>query len=249
MSADPQLTPSPRPRLTPSDPARVAARVLPLRRALLHELRWRPPDISWRRVAVALSVVALAHLLLVLLVRDAMRPKPFVEDRRDVVQVRLIELPPPIEATSVHELPPLAVVAPVTGTARNAPAPARRESGQRQVAAPAAASEGAEAVVATPSAPSLYNADGSLRLAPAPEQEPPDPMSQRKQVAEEMLQRGHNLIRCRRTRFAGAYRPDESLGESAARKYGAYVGLYNPATAQKAAERAAAARDGCDWQD
>jgi hypothetical protein len=250
MSAEAQPSRPERPRPASMDPAVIAARVLPLRRALLHELRWRAPDVSWRRIAVAVAVVVVAHLVLVLLVRDAMRPKPFVEDRRDVIQVSLIELPPlPEPAALVHELPPLSVSAPPTGSARNAPAPARRDRGQRQVEAPAAASGDAEGIVATP-APSLYNPDGSLRIAPAaPEPEARDPMTRGKLAAEELAQRGHNIVRCKRTRFAGAYTPDESIGDRAARKYGAYVGLYNPATAQKAAKRAADARGDCDWED
>jgi len=251
MSAEAQPSRPERPRPASMDPAVIAARVLPLRRALLHELRWRAPDVSWRRIAVAVAVVVLAHLVLVLLVRDAMRPKPFVEDRRDVIQVSLIELPPPPEpAPLVRELPPLSVSAPPTGSARNAPAPARRDRGQRQVEAPAPASGDAEGIVATPAAPSLYNPDGSLRIAPAtPEPEARDPMTRGKLAAEELAQRGHNIVRCQRTRFAGAYTPDESIGDRAARKYGAYVGLYNPATAQKAAKRAADARGDCDWED
>jgi hypothetical protein len=64
-----------------------------------------------------------------------------------------------------------------------------------------------------------------------------------------LRKRGHNIVRCKSTRFSRAYAPDESMGEKAARKYGRYVGLYNPATAQKAAERAADAQAGCDWED
>lgn len=250
MSAEAQPSRPERPRPPSMDPARIAARVLPLRRALLHELRWRPADVSWRRIAIAVTVVVLAHILLVLLLSEAMRPKPFVDDRRNVIQVSLIERPPPLApAATVHELPPLSVSAPPTGSARNAPAPARRERAQRQVEAPAAASGDAEGIVATPAAPNLYNADGSLRLAPAaPEPEARDPMTRGKLAAEELAQRGHNIVRCKRTRFAGAYTPDESIGDRAARKYGAYVGLYNPATAQKAAKRAADARGDCDWE-
>lgn len=250
MSAELQPIPPARPHPAP-DPARIAARVLPLRRALLHELRWRAPYLSRRRVAVAVFVAILAHVLLLLLIREGMQPRAVAEDRRDVIHVRLLEVPPTREPAPMQELPPLAVSAPVAGSARNAPAPARRERAVREVEAPAPSSAGVEAVVATPAAPSLYNADGSLRLVPAePEQTRPlQPLEAGKLAAEEMLQRGHNIVRCKRTRFAGAYRPAESLGESAARRYGAYVGLYNPATAQKAAERAAAARDGCDWED
>lgn len=252
MSAEAQLSTRPEPPRPPRvDPAQVAARVLPLRRALLHELRWRPPDVNWRRIAVAIVVMLLAHLLLVLLVWDGMRLKPVKDDRRDVLYVSLIERPPPPlpESSSVRELPPLSVTAPPTGTARNAPAPARRPQNVRQVEAPAPASGEAEGVVATP-APSLYNPDGSLRVSPiAPTAPPEHPLERDKRAAEELLARGHNIVRCKRTRFAGAYTPDESLGERAARKYGAYVGLYNPAVAQQAAKRAADAREDCDWQD
>lgn len=251
MSAQAQPSRPERPRPPGRDPAQIAAGVLPLRRALLHELRWRAPEVSWRRVAIAVAAVVFVHIALVLLVREAMRPKPFVDDRRDVIQVSLIEWPAlPEPAPAVHELPPLSVSAPPAGSARNAPAPARRERGQRQVEAPAAASGGAEGIVATPAAPSLYNADGSLRIGPAaPEPEANDPMTRGKLAAEELAQRGHNIVRCKRTRFAGAYAPDESLGDRAARKYGAFLGLYNPATAQKTARRAADARGDCDWED
>ncbi len=245
MSAEAQPSRPERPR-HPSiaDPAQAAARVLPLRRELLHELRWRPPDVSWRRILVAVAIAVLAHVLLVLLVRDAMKPKPVVEDRRDVIQVSLIELPPPIEAPAVRELPPLQVAAPPKGAAHNAPAPPRPDRGQRQVEAPAASSGEAEGIVATPN---LYNADGSLRLGPAePAADTAHPIERGKLAAQEMAQRGHNIVRCKRTRFADAYTPDESLGEKAARKYGAYVGLYNPAVAQEAARRKADARADCD---
>jgi hypothetical protein len=253
MSAEAQSSIRPEPPRPPTvDPAQIAARVLPLRRALLHELRWRPPDVSWRRITIAIVVMLLAHLLLVLLVRDGMRLKPFKGDRRDVLRVTLIERPPPPlpEVSTVRELPTLSVTAPPTGTARNAPAPSRRQQDVRQVEAPAPSSGEAEGVVATPSAPSLYNADGSLRVSPvAPTAEPEHPLLRDKRAAEELLARGHNIVRCKRTRFAGAYTPDESLGERAARKYGAYVGLYNPAVAQQAAKRAADAREDCDWAD
>ncbi|HSX61319.1 MAG TPA: hypothetical protein VLF18_14050 [Tahibacter sp.] len=249
--AQPAIRPE-RPRPPSVDPAQIAARVLPLRRALLHELRWRPPDVNRRRVAIAIVVVLLAHLLIVLLVRDGMRMKPFADDRRDVLRVSLIERPPPPlpEASTVRELPPMSVTAPPTGTARNAPAPTRREQAVRPVEAPAPSAGESEGVVATPAAPSLYNADGSLRVSPvAPVTEPLHPLERDKLAAEEMLQRGHNIVRCKRTRFARAYTPDESLGERAARKYGAYVGLYNPAVAQQAAKRAADARENCDWEE
>jgi hypothetical protein len=252
MSAEPLPQPPARARPRPPDPAVVAARVLPLRRALLHELRWRPQDFSWRRVFAAVVVAILAHVLLALLVRDAMRPKPFVDDRRGVIRVSLIELPPPADLPpAAQELPPLAVQAPPSGTARNAPAPPRPEQGARAAPAPVPSAEGLDGVVATPSAPSLYNADGSLRIQAAPLEidQPQTPIERGKLAAEELRKRGHNVVRCKSTRFARAYTPAESLGEKAARKYGAYVGMYNPHTALEAANRAADAREDCDSQD
>ncbi|MCQ4165252.1 hypothetical protein [Tahibacter harae] len=226
---------------------------MPLRRELLHELRWRPPDINWRRVVIALAAALLAHLILILLVRDAMKLKPFVEDRRGVIRVTLIERAPPpeIAAPAPLELPPLAVPAPQGGSARNAPAPVRRERGQRQVPAAAAAEQGADAVIATPSLPSLYNPDGSLRTgaAAAPAVQARTPLEKDKAVAAEMSSRGHNVIRCKRTRFANAYSPDESVGDKAARKYLGWIGLYNPARAKRSAELAMEARENCDSEE
>jgi hypothetical protein len=227
--------------------------VLPLRRELLHELRWRPPDINWRRVAFAIAMALLAQLILILLVREGMKPKPFAEDRRDVIQVSLIERAPPPQpvAAAPLELPPLSVLAPQGGVARNAPAPVRPERGRRQVPAAAAAQQGADAVIATPSLPSLYNPDGSLRTgsataAPAPAR---TPMEKDLAAAAEMGNRGHNVIRCKRTRFANAYSPDESVGDKAARKYLGWVGLYNPARAKRSADLAMEARENCDWEE
>ena len=252
MSADPQQ-PGPLPPPVPTvDPARVAARVLPLRRELLHELRWRAPDVNWRHVAIAIAVALLAQLFLVLLMSDVTKPSPFAEDRRGVIRVSLIERAPPPEiiAPAPLELPPLAVPAPQGGTARNAPAPLRRERGQRQVPAAAAAEQGADAVIATPSLPSLYNPDGSLRTAPAvAAPQARTPLEKDLAVAAEMSKRGHNVIRCKRTRFANAYSPDETVGDKAARKYLGWVGLYNPARAKRSAELAMEARENCDSEE
>ncbi|MDC8015592.1 hypothetical protein [Tahibacter soli] len=233
-----------------ADPAVAAGRVLPARRQLLHEIRWRPPEIDRRRMRIALAIALVAQIVLMLLTREWMRPPAFGDRHASgVVQVRLIELPPPpdVAETAVHELPPLAVTAPPAGTARNAPAPPRPERAARPVAPPAPG-EGAEAVVETPAAPTLYNADGSLKIAPrlALPAPPRDPIERGKLAARELSQRGHNVVRCKPTRFARAYSPDESAGAEFARKYGAYVGLYNAHTAKETADRAMEAVENCD---
>lgn len=235
-----------------ADPAIAAGLVLPARRELLHEIRWRPPELDRRRMRIALAVAIVLQIALMLLTREWMRPPASAaHPASDVVQVRLIELPPPpdVAETAVHELPPLAVTAPPAGTARNAPAPPRPERAARPVAPPAPG-EGMEAVVETPAAPTLYNADGSLRIAPqlAAPAPPRDPIARGKLAARELSQRGHNIVRCKPTRFARAYSPDESAGAELARKYGAYVGLYNPHTAKETADRAMEATENCDHE-
>ena len=237
---------------TPVDPAIAVGQVLPERRELLHEIRWRAQEVDRRRVRIALAVALVVQLILMLLTREWMRmPESARHAANGVVQVRLIELPPPPDVTesAVHELPPLAVSAPPTGTARNAPAPPRPDRGARPVAPPAPG-EGAEAVVATPAAPVLYNADGTLKISPqlAAPAAPRDPIARGKIAAREMSQRGHNVVRCKPTRFARAYSPDESAGAELARKYGAYVGLYNAHTAKETADRAMEAVENCDYE-
>lgn len=234
------------------DPAIAAGRVLPARRELLHGIRWRDQRPDRRRVGFALAVALILQIVLLLLTREWMRPPAIEASRsRDVIQVRMIELPPPpdVAPAPVHELPPLSVAAPIAGTARNAPAPPRREAASRPVAPPAPG-EGVEAVVETPAAPSLYNPDGTLKISPQLTSPEParDPIARGKIAARELQQRGHNLVRCKPTRFARAYSPDESLGAEFARKYGKYAGLYNAQTAQDTANRAVEAVENCDTE-
>ncbi|MEO8670926.1 MAG: hypothetical protein ABI411_06400 [Tahibacter sp.] len=93
----------------------------------------------------------------------------------------------------------------------------------------------------------MYNADGSLRLVPTvPRTEDSGPMAAGKAAARELATRGHNLVRCRPTRFASAYSPDESVGDEMARKYLAVVGMYNPHSAARTADRKAEATAACD---
>jgi hypothetical protein len=150
-------------------------------------------------------------------------------------------------ADAPREMEPLIVIAPPEGSAANSPAPARREAPVRPAAIPAApkAQQGeVEAVVATPR---LYNADGSLSV-PRSEgvAKPRNALAEGLAAAAEMHSRGHNVVRCRSTRFAGAWKPDESVGEQVSRKYLSYVGLYNPHSAATAAGRAADATEACD---
>jgi hypothetical protein len=91
--------------------------------------------------------------------------------------------------------------------------------------------------------PQLFDADGAVRLPADVKPHAPTQM----QIAAELMQRGHNVLHCRKTRYASGYKRDESLGNEVARKYLSWVGLYNAAFAEaKAAQRKADAAAACD---
>ncbi|MBN8480419.1 MAG: hypothetical protein J0L88_02390 [Xanthomonadales bacterium] len=63
----------------------------------------------------------------------------------------------------------------------------------------------------------------------------------------EIERRGENPLDCERTRFAGAFRPDMSVGDAVASKYLSWIGLADPeAIAERARQRAERAAAGCD---
>jgi hypothetical protein len=229
------------------DPAADLAAVLPAelaaRREWLRQRRWQKPGLS-RGLWLIVLVILLVHLAWVLVLRSASHPHE-LPVRASPVQVRLIEevAAPPV--TVPRELEALVVTAPQAGKASNSPAPPRAEAPARPVAPAAAQAGTAEAVVATPSV-HLYNTDGSLLVPKTQESRKADPLAQGLAAAAEMQARGHNVVRCRSTRFAGAWKPDENVGDEAARKYLGWIGLYNPHSAAKTAERASDARSACD---
>ncbi len=91
----------------------------------------------------------------------------------------------------------------------------------------------------------LFNADGSVQLdgASAPIRAPRDepPRTERAAAAKNWarIEERGNPLNCRKTRFADAFAPDESLGDKVSRKYLAWVGLADPqAIAHRAQRRA-----------
>jgi len=232
------------------DPAAELAAFLPAelaaRREWLRQRRWQKPGLN-RWLWLIVLVIFLVHLAWVLVLRSASHPHELPQ-RPSSIAVRLIEVAPVLEVVAPRELEPLVVTAPQSGKASNSPAPARAEAPARPVAPAAAQTGTVEAVVATPSV-HLYNADGSLHVPRAEESKKADPLSQGLAAAAEMQKRGHNVVRCRSTRFAGAWKPDENVGDEAARKYLGWIGLYNPHSAAKTAERASDARAACDGDE
>lgn len=91
----------------------------------------------------------------------------------------------------------------------------------------------------------LFNADGSVRMgsgtAPISAPAAPAPKTEREAAQQRWAQieeRG-NPLNCKKTRFAGAFAPDESVGDKVARKYLGWVGLADPqAIGHRAQQRA-----------
>jgi hypothetical protein len=73
------------------------------------------------------------------------------------------------------------------------------------------------------------------------------PQDAGKQRWAEMEQRGDNPLNCKRTRFAGAFKPDQSLGDEVSSKYLKWVGLADAEGIQHRAEqREQRAAEGCE---
>lgn len=124
--------------------------------------------------------------------------------------------------------------------------------------APVPAEEDSEAMRARigesgAAAPRLFNPDGSIRLGePAiapPKNEPANPQEAAKARWAEIEERGDNPLDCKRTRFAQAFKRDESVGDEVSRKYLKWIGLGDGEAIQHRAEqRAQRAAEGCDPQ-
>jgi hypothetical protein len=176
----------------------------------------------------ALVFLLLVHAVLLMGLRDAMRRPPAAIE----TTVEVIFLNPDLPEPPLPEPPP--------STPHPAAAAPRVTA---RVIAPAPSTPSVPVPADTAVAPLLFNTDGSIRL---PAQSSPH-MRTPQQLSAELMQRGHNILHCRQTRFANGYTRDESVGESVARKYLVWVGLYNREYAErKAAQRAADAAAACD---
>lgn len=213
------------------------------RREWLHAVRWRrvgPPP-HWGLILLAIFVL---HLALMLALREAMRPLPYIPlDDMMPIEVGLIELPPLPEPVA-RKPDAIRLAIDQNGHAANAPAPPRPALAARKAMPAALNTQGGDTLVETPILTKLFNPDGSLRL----------PESQRRKdqfnfdisAGLEMRKRGHNVIRCQPSNFSGTYSPYESAGAEFARKYLGFIGLYNPHTAEKTSKRVADAKAACD---
>jgi hypothetical protein len=223
---------------------RFATDRLPWQRSL----RWTRP-VRDRRLLVLGGLLALLVTVLELVGFGlGMRPYRMRALPTPPIRVTLIEpaseLPPPPPEPE----PPIVVrasrVAVAPPDVKTPPPPPPRPEEDSDAMRARIGSGGASAK------PQLFNPDGSIRLgdsAVAPATAPENPQEAAKARWAEMQQRGENPLDCKRTRFADAFVPDESVGDKVSRKYLKWVGLADMEAIQRRTEqRAQRAREGCD---
>ena len=228
--------------------------------SLLHpaELRFRTDRLPWqrslrwdrpvrdRRLLLFGAVLALAITLLELVGFGlGMKPYRHLPKRDSAIHVVLIEPEPPPPPPPPEPEPPeivrrasrIAIEPPKVRTTPPPPRPAEQSEANARIGSSGVA------------APQLFNPDGSVRLGDggavvAPPSRPENPREAAKARWAEIEKRG-NPLDCKKTRFANAFRKDESVGDQVAGKYLKWIGLADPeAIAHRRQQRAASG--GCD---
>ena len=214
-------------------------------------LRWTPPPRDRRLLLLGLLIALVVTLVELIGFGAGMRAYRHVPPKRSVIDVVLIEpeseiSPPPPEPEPPEFVPRPSRIAIEPPKVRSAPPSPRAPETSDAMSARI----GTAGTPTTP--PKLFNADGSIQLgdadrAIAPAPAPANPLVAAKVRWAEMQQRGHNKLDCKRTRFAQAFKRDESAGDEVARKYLKWIGLGDGAAiSHRAEQREQRAADGCD---
>lgn len=248
MSFDPRARPplSSAPELTAALADGVASSPTDYhaRRAELRAVRQRREQRNRRRLGLAIGLTVLVNLFLLGSLERGMHPLPLPAARDVAIRISVIEPPDSLP------LPPEPQPAPMPARASRiaiAPPPVRVTPPPPRADEPSTETQARLGIAA----PNLFNPDGSLRLPDAlPGASKPKPQTPQQRARErwaEIERRGENPLDCQRTRFAGAFRRDESAGDEVTRKYLAWIGLADPQViAERAARREGRAADGCD---
>lgn len=233
------------PHLTEPARLRFASERLPWQRSL----RWTKPPRDRRLIliglliAIALTVIELVGFGIGMhqqIVREIRPPRP------QNIEVVLIEPPPTLPIPPEPEPPPfvphpskIRVEAPKV----ELPPPPQAAEQDNDAMRARIGESGAQTM------PRLFNPDGSIKLDATPQlpRKAANPQEAAKQRWAEMEQRGENPLNCKRTRFAKAFTPDQTLGDQVAGKYLKWVGLGDPeAIGHRAEQREERAAEGCD---
>ena len=217
-------------------------------RMLRRDRLWRSPHLQRRTVIVLIVATIVLNLLWIVGLDQVMQPYTAREADRGPIVVNIIV--PPEE----FEVPPEPQPQPVEFKRR--PSAVRIEPPQTKLSPPPLTSESdsrTQARIGSAGEPALnlFNADGSLRMPKATTRIGPKPIENPREAGKarwaEIENRGENPLDCKRTRFASAFKRDESLGDKVSRKYLKWIGLADGAgIAERAAQREGRAAAGCD---
>lgn len=200
------------------DALRLASDALPWQRSL----RWQrvPQPRRWVRPALALAL--LVTVLELAGFGAGMRPWKKPRPAAVPVQVTLIDatplpLPPePVPAPFVRKPSRIEVAPPAVKTP---PPPLQAEE-------PSDAMRARMGAAGSVAVPELFNADGTVKLAPMAPAAPRPATERDAAIARwQQIEARGNPLDCHKTRFGQAFRRDESVGDEVARKYLVWIGL------------------------
>lgn len=218
--------------------------------AMRRDRLWRSPDFTRNAVIGLLSLAILVNLAWIVGLDKVMHPIQRWKQDRGPIVVDII-VPP-----DVYEIPPEPVPNPVPAEFRRKPSAVQIEPPRTEMTPPPMNTETHSTTQARIGSASdaplqLFNADGSLRLPTASvhigKEKIENPEEAAKAQWADIQSRGENPLDCKRTRFAGKFARDESLGDKVSRKYLKWIGLMDGAgIAEREAEKKKRAADGCD---
>ncbi|MGF6494819.1 outer membrane biosynthesis protein TonB [Luteibacter sp. 621] len=205
--------------LHPIDPATITA---------LRAIRQRKPPHDPVRSTLAIAGTLILHILIILLVRYEMQPRPLVgfavpDDKEDVLEVRFIEPtpPPPLQA-NVPPPPPVSEPPPKV----RSPEATRPEPPKPKKEPPKEDKPAENEAAPTPPAPALqlYGKDGSINTGATPAPAPPANTTQadfvaRKPTDDAGVMAHKGPVTYKETRFEKDWAPrDENIVNGGLRK-------------------------------
>ncbi len=220
----------------------------PWQRSLRHEKE----PIDWRKFALGLVIAVVLTGLELIGFNRGMQLHRIDNNYRGAIVVSLIDEAPLLEIIE----PPLPEPEPL----QSRPSKIRIDTPKTPAAAPPvvkAESESKEMnarIGEAGSAARLFDASGRVRIPDAAVKPSAPVAATQQQRAREnwkaLQERGENPLDCQRTRFAQAFRKDQSVGDAVAGKYLKYIGLANQASiGRNLEERESRAADGCDQSE
>lgn len=214
---------------------------------------WRRSALQRRLVHGLIAIAILTNLIWLIGLDQVMAPLMDVSADRRPIEVTIISPPEVFEIPAEPEPEPV-------------PVEFKKRPSKIQIQPPVATStppplnsqtsSQTQARIGTAGQPelNLFNADGSLRMPKTTIRIGPKKIDNPQEAAKaqwaEIQSRGENPLDCKKTRFANAFRRDESLGDKVSRKYLSWIGLADGAViAERAAAKQRRANEGCDPAD